>query len=186
MQYAASPFQAILRVIIGRHLSVMLLPMSGLKSAALLGQQGAYLSNAASCENSSSRKRALGLCNLLGAICTVEAPLVARGEFRVAELLIWLVDASGGGGGLGIEGAMSVVDAWPRLVAVPVARRAGILQGPLFANVAQVCIAFIWAYLFLYRWWISAAANNTCFRTCCQQINFPGCCVESKGARVLG
>lgn len=82
---------------------------------------------------------AQGLCLLLSEIGSIEAGLVCRSGVDGARILEWLVDASGGGGGLGSEGALMAVEAWPRLAAIPHERR-GDLHPSAFIAAAQAIL----------------------------------------------
>ncbi|MCO5569522.1 hypothetical protein L7F22_023235 [Adiantum nelumboides] len=82
---------------------------------------------------------ARGLCLLLSEIGSIEAALVCRSGIEGARILEWLVDASRGGGSLGLEGALMAVEAWPRLAAIPHERR-GELQPPVFIAAAQAIL----------------------------------------------
>ncbi|KAI5069093.1 hypothetical protein GOP47_0015394 [Adiantum capillus-veneris] len=90
-------------------------------------------------ESGGASVHARGLCLLLSEIGSVEAGLVCRSGIEGARILEWLVDASRGGGGLGFEGALMAVEAWPRLAAIPHERR-GDFQPSVFIAAAQAIL----------------------------------------------
>ncbi|KAH7441186.1 hypothetical protein KP509_03G028200 [Ceratopteris richardii] len=90
-------------------------------------------------ENGGVSIYARGLCLLLSEIASIEAGLVCRSGVDGGRILEWLVDASGGGGGLGLEGALMAVEAWPRLAAILVEKR-GHIQPSTFMAAAQAIL----------------------------------------------
>ena len=108
-----------------------------LSLAALLEQKWQY--DAAAIDSSKEVSlHARGLCLLLSEIASIEGALLCRSGMEGVKILEWLVDASRGGGGLGMEGALMAVAAWPRLANIYYTRRGEVLQPSVFAAVAQV------------------------------------------------
>lgn len=81
--------------------------------------------------------RAHGLCSLVSELGSVEGALLARSGIDGAHVLEWLVDASRGGGGLGLEGALMANGVWPRLAAIPRSKRGDFLNESLFGAAIQ-------------------------------------------------
>jgi hypothetical protein len=108
-----------------------------LSLAAILEQKWQY-DAAAVDSNKEVSVHARGFCLLLSEIASVEGALLCRSGVEGVKILEWLVDASRGGGGLGLEGALMAVAAWPRLVNIYYTRRGDILQPSVFAAAAEV------------------------------------------------
>ncbi|EFJ25412.1 hypothetical protein SELMODRAFT_414075 [Selaginella moellendorffii] len=68
--------------------------------------------------NSSSQRRSHALCCVLAALGASEPALICKGGPEDLLLIEWMIDATGGGGGLGIDGAAMVAVAWPRFATI--------------------------------------------------------------------
>lgn len=91
-------------------------------------------------QNGGISVHARGLCLLLSEVGSIEGALLCRSGIDGANVLEWLVDASRGGGGLGLEGALMAVEVWPRLATIPHARRGELLQPYIFGAAAQAIL----------------------------------------------
>ncbi|CAM6089834.1 unnamed protein product [Calypogeia fissa] len=126
--------------------AVDLLPERGaavrLSISAILAHRQLYVAAGSTGELASQylKSRSRGLVILVTVLASSEASLVAQGGDEVSSLLDWLVDASGGGGGLSFEGATIAAAAWPRLAAVPVPKRSDILNASRFATAAKAIL----------------------------------------------
>ncbi|GBG81304.1 hypothetical protein CBR_g31980 [Chara braunii] len=71
------------------------------------------------------RERAYGLVSLISALGFAESSMLLKGGEDAFALLDWLIDATGGGGGLGLEGASMAGEVWPKLSKVGKADKQG-------------------------------------------------------------
>eukprot|EP01018_Ginkgo_biloba_P031870 Gb_04131 [translate_table: standard] len=101
-----------------------------------LSQKGHY-TNGRNATTSPSQRRGHGLCLLISVLACAEGVLISTLGSDGAQILDWLVDASAGGGGLGLQGAAIAAEVWPRLVSIPMSRRGELLKAPLFAVAAK-------------------------------------------------
>ncbi|KAJ7528843.1 hypothetical protein O6H91_15G022600 [Diphasiastrum complanatum] len=110
----------------------------------------------------SSNKRNLAFCSLVSALGCAEASFLCRGGGQETLLLDWLVEASSGGWGLGLEGAAMAAEVWPRLAAIHPSKRKGALQKKHFAGAAQG-IMKVAMYPFDFDVWESSTVEEEDF-----------------------